>query len=339
MKKSPFSLFMVFAQRCLVLLMLLGFSLKMSAQEANTRTVTVNTNLKEFIDKGVLKKGEAPARIFVGEGEVTIDPETGSGKVIVPLKGNPKWNNRWDYIHVRVMMTKSGLYPASIIWHDVTKPEVKNPMRNDSNFQTKRLNGDCVITITYAEGKDPSQSDDDEDEEDEEETYTITYKVVSGQGTFEVVDADEEEGKFLLGKGEQLILELSPEDGYEIGFVKYDGKTLDAKKFNSYGRCVIGKIEKDMHFDVTFVKEGETPDPSSIEGIGQGSKELYPNPCRNDLFLKPASQLSIYSLTGVLVYETSEPTTHVDVSALPKGVYIAKVGQGQGMRVHRLVKK
>lgn len=337
MKKNSLSTFMVWAQRCLVLLMLFGVSYKLSAQEANAYSVTVKTNAKDLISKGALEKGKTPGRIFVGIGEVTMNPETGEGKTIIPLKGHEKWNNTWNYVHVRVMANK-GFYPESITWVDQSDPTKEHTMKNDTNFETKRLKGNVVITVTYAQGEDPDAKEDEEIEEPEVETFTVTYKIVAGVGTFEVRNAEEQNGKFILEKGDQLSLELSPEDGYKIGHVKYDGITIEASKFNSYGIHNLGTIKKDMHFDVTFLKDGED-NTTSIEAVEQTTNEIYPNPCRNDLFLSRADQVSIYSLTGVLVHKQAKATTHVDVSKLPQGVYVLKVGQGQQVRVHRLVKR
>ncbi|WP_081969714.1 T9SS type A sorting domain-containing protein [Porphyromonas sp. COT-290 OH3588] len=334
MKKNSLSTFMVWAQRCLLLLVLFGISYKLSAQESNAYSVTVKTNAKDLISKGALRKDKTPGRIFVGTDEVTMDLKTGEGKTIIPLKGHEKWDNTWEHVRVRVMANK-GFYLQSITWVDESDPTKEHTMKNNSHFEAKSLKGNVIITVTYAQVEEPEEEDE---EEPEVETFTVTYNIVAGLGTFEVRHAEVQNGKFILEKGDQLSLELTPEDGYKIGHVKYDGITIEGHKFNSYGIYSLGTIKKNMHFDVTFLKEGEE-DTTSIETIEGRANEIYPNPCHNDLFLSRAGQVSIYNLTGVLVHKQAKATTHVDVSKLPQGVYLLKVSQGQQVRVHRLVKR
>lgn len=67
---------------------------------------------------------------------------------------------------------------------------------------------------------------------------------------------------------------------------------------------------------------------------------IYPNPCSD--FIKISTNLTftitIYDLNGKLVYLNSSPSSTVDISTLPKGLYIVKLLTPQGISVHKILK-
>lgn len=79
-------------------------------------------------------------------------------------------------------------------------------------------------------------------------------------------------------------------------------------------------------------EEPEEPQPTGIQRIAQAQLSLYPNPVTSGLLtviaLQNASRIDIYNLSGALVatYRAEGERTTINVSHLPKGVYLLRRG-------------
>jgi len=83
--------------------------------------------------------------------------------------------------------------------------------------------------------------------------------------------------------------------------------------------------------------------PTGIEEPLQTiSMQIYPNPVKNELFIKSDSQIKkveIYSLTGALLLSENNFTGKIFISSLPKGIYLVKVYAVNGLSISKIVKE
>lgn len=298
----------------------------LKAQERNSLNLTINTNKAEMVSAGAITSNQVPGEIFIGDVKTAPTGTDDTRTVMIPLRGHDDWYNTWNYIHIKVLPTK-GLHVASIKWKKVGDSE-ENLMDNNTSFSTALLNkSDAVINVTYAVGNPPAEDEDDSDTDNTGKTYYITYKV-TGEGIFEIRNSEMQGNKFVLDENDAICLELSPEEGFKIGHVKYEGKTINANKFNHNGiYCLPTNIKKDMHFDVTFVRSGENEDgnTTSVQTIQDNKLLLYPNPCADHFTLTEPASVMVYTLEGLLILKHEEPVRRVDVSGLAQGTYLVKV--------------
>jgi uncharacterized protein YjdB len=79
---------------------------------------------------------------------------------------------------------------------------------------------------------------------------------------------------------------------------------------------------------------------TATEAIERNQPEVYPNPVENELFIqsdKPVEKVEIFTASGHLVVST--PLTTINVSHLPKGIYIVRVLAGNQSMVKKIIKK
>jgi len=78
------------------------------------------------------------------------------------------------------------------------------------------------------------------------------------------------------------------------------------------------------------------------EVYSSASLQIYPNPTKDDLFIKSALQINkieIYSLTGFLLLTENNFSEKISLSALLQGVYLIKVYTNEGIVVRKIVKE
>jgi len=92
-----------------------------------------------------------------------------------------------------------------------------------------------------------------------------------------------------------------------------------------------------------FTGEFKTTGTSnSIESVFVSQISIYPNPTRDEIFIKsdsPIKKVEIYSLTGVLMMQEINFNEKMTVSSLQKGIYIVKVYTENNFEVHKIVKE
>jgi len=81
-----------------------------------------------------------------------------------------------------------------------------------------------------------------------------------------------------------------------------------------------------------------------VLGIEENTKyalRLYPNPVRNMLIIEmnvPSNIIRIIDIYGNIHYETQSPTTSIDISTLPQGLYILQININRAIQSHRFLK-
>ena len=67
---------------------------------------------------------------------------------------------------------------------------------------------------------------------------------------------------------------------------------------------------------------------------------IFPNPTSNFITISNTNNftITIYNLNGKMVYLNSKPENTVDISFLPKGMYIVKLNTPAGLSIHKIVK-
>lgn len=347
MKKTTF--IRTIAALCLVLLSVFSSTNKLWAQEKNYHTLMIKTNQADLIKQGLLKAGETVGKVFVGIDAAAPTGDDGSFSMLIPLKGHPQWNKQWESVHIKAIPSK-GLAVKSIEWYNTNNTTLVHEMDNDKAIKRSLIKSDAVMTIMYTAAEEAPQPNPTEtDEEDDVEECKITYKIKHGEGSFNVIRAEEEDDNtYLLKKGELLTIEVIPEDEYKIGYVAYEGKKILANQFNSYFRHSIGSIKKDTHFDVVFVKEDGSEDAlidkpldnsTAVESLNPQSLTPYPNPCTTHLYLGVEGSVRIYNLLGQLVQSGHSQDGYIDIHQRAKGIYIVELTDATGMRHTTRVEK
>lgn len=76
--------------------------------------------------------------------------------------------------------------------------------------------------------------------------------------------------------------------------------------------------------------------------VSESSVNIYPNPVNNKLFVSTNSKIeaiSIYTITGVMVYNENISNNVIDVTNLNSGIYFVKINTKEGEIIERFVKK
>lgn len=68
---------------------------------------------------------------------------------------------------------------------------------------------------------------------------------------------------------------------------------------------------------------------------------MAPNPANNTIELSgiPIDRIDFFDAAGKSVRSLDRPSSIIDISALPKGIYILKVRSGDGYLTLRLIKE
>jgi hypothetical protein len=162
-----------------------------------------------------------------------------------------------------------------------------------------------------------------------------------GTSTFEVT-ASKSIGGYLIPEGSTFLYNgnnqpytFEAHSGYEIDQVWIDGIPNATAKANGY--YIFSDIAANHSIIVTF-KASST----GIEVFHSQDISIYPNPTKDELFIKSESQIKkveIYSLTGSLLLSENNFNEKISVSALPKGVYVVRIYTDKGSVVSKVVKK
>lgn len=97
--------------------------------------------------------------------------------------------------------------------------------------------------------------------------------------------------------------------------------------------------------DSVLIVDSSTGIEDLVADNKPSSINVFPNPATNRLFLDMKGQfvgdvtVSIYSISGQLVHQTSETAGGIDISQLSPSMYIIQVQTPEGLRVARFIKQ
>jgi len=117
-----------------------------------------------------------------------------------------------------------------------------------------------------------------------------------------------------------------------------NGNVVTVAKTNGVYTLTItgeGGCKNSTTLTVTFEK------PTGIEDILAGKLVIYPNPAKDEVFIKselPNRKIEILDLTGRIVMFLQNGASTINVSALPQGVYMLKVYTDSGVVIAKMVK-
>ena len=149
-------------------------------------------------------------------------------------------------------------------------------------------------------------------------------------------------------KPEMINLKLCP-DTYQFTWIpgNWDEEIGFAIYFHDEElyRVNFGDIDttfkkKPMFFE--YELNCEPGDGIETPTVSESSVNIYPNPVNNKLFVSTNSKIetiSIYTITGVMVYNEKISNNVIDVTSLNSGIYFVKINTKEGEIIERFVKK
>ena len=149
-------------------------------------------------------------------------------------------------------------------------------------------------------------------------------------------------------KPEMINLKLCP-DTYQFTWIpgNWDEEIGFAIYFHDEElyRVNFGDIDttfkkKPMFFE--YELNCEPGDGIETPTVSESSANIYPNPVNNKLFVSTSSKIeaiSIYTITGVMVYNENISNNVIDVTSLNSGIYFVKINTKEGEIIERFVKK
>lgn len=149
-------------------------------------------------------------------------------------------------------------------------------------------------------------------------------------------------------KPEMINLKLCP-DTYQFTWIpgNWDEEIGFAIYFHDEElyRVNFGDIDttfkkKPMFFE--YELNCEPGDGIETPTVSESSVNIYPNPVNNKLFVSTNSKIetiSIYTITGVMVYNEKISNNVIDVTSLNSGIYFVKINTREGEIIERFVKK
>ena len=149
-------------------------------------------------------------------------------------------------------------------------------------------------------------------------------------------------------KPEMINLKLCP-DTYQFTWIpgNWDEEIGFAIYFHDEElyRVNFGDIDttfkkKPMFFE--YELNCEPGDGIETPTVSESSVNIYPNPVNNKLFVSTSSKIeaiSIYTITGVMVYNEKISNNVIDVTSLNSGIYFVKINTREGEIIERFVKK
>ena len=149
-------------------------------------------------------------------------------------------------------------------------------------------------------------------------------------------------------KPEMINLKLCP-DTYQFTWIpgNWDEEIGFAIYFHDEElyRVNFGDIDttfkkKPMFFE--YELNCEPGDGIETPTVSESSVNIYPNPVNNKLFVSTNSKIetiSIYTITGVMVYNENISNNVIDVTSLNSGIYFVKINTKEGEIIERFVKK
>jgi beta-glucanase (GH16 family) len=93
---------------------------------------------------------------------------------------------------------------------------------------------------------------------------------------------------------------------------------------------------------IDYVRVFGTGPPTSVEETLAPAISVYPNPVSHTLHISaegPVDQVMVYNAQGAVVMQLQQVTQGIDVSNLPKGLYVVAMQMGEQQVVERIMVK
>ena len=238
---------------------------------------------------------------------VTFTPE-GEGKLTATRNGEPFTSGSLAYEGEKIVITAQPAEGYQIDKWLIGKEEIEStPYTGKTTFECTVGTADVLIKATFTK-----------------KTFTVKL-TKEGEGTITATGADDLNA---VPYGTELTIVATPAEGYKLTALTANGKDiLSTKQFIVKGATEV---------KATFV------DHTGVETIGEHDLRIYPNPAQTFVLiegLQPASQVSLYSMTGEQLYTGQTDrrgTLRIDLTALSDGVYLLV---GTGWQERLVVKK
>ncbi len=85
------------------------------------------------------------------------------------------------------------------------------------------------------------------------------------------------------------------------------------------------------------------PRTLSTNDFSKNGFKIFPNPVSNELFISAENlqitEISIYSISGQLIFKSNKDESSVDVSALKNGIYFIEITSDQGKMIKKFIKE
>ena len=238
---------------------------------------------------------------------VTFTPE-GEGKLTATRNGEPFTSGSLAYEGDKIVITAQPAEGYQIDKWLIGKEEIEaTPYTGQTTFECTVGTADVLIKATFTK-----------------KTFAVTL-TKEGEGTITATGAADLNA---VPYGTELTIVATPAAGYKLTALTANGKDiLSTKQFIVKGATEV---------KATFI------DHTGVETIGEQTVRIYPNPAQTFVLiegLQPASQVSLYSMTGEQLYTgqtDQQGTLRIDLTALSDGVYLLV---GTGWQERLVVKK
>ena len=240
---------------------------------------------------------------------VTFTPEgEGENKLTATRNGEPFTSGSLAYEGDKIVITAQPAEGYQIDKWLIGKEEIEvTPYTGKTTFECTVGTADVLIKATFTK-----------------KTFAVTL-TKEGEGTISATGAADLNA---VPYGTELTIVATPAAGYKLTALTANGKDiLSTKQFIVKGATEV---------KATFV------DHTGVETIGEQTVRIYPNPAQTFVLiegLQPASQVSLYSMTGEQLYTgqtDQQGTLRIDLTALSDGVYLLV---GTGWQERLVVKK
>ena len=238
---------------------------------------------------------------------MTFTPE-GEGKLTATRNGEPFTSGSPAYEGEKIVITAQPAEGYQIDKWLIGKEEIEaTPYTGQTTFECTVGTADVLIKATFTK-----------------KTFAVTL-TKEGEGTITATGATDLNA---VPYGTELTIVATPAAGYKLTALTANGKDiLSTKQFIVKGATEV---------KATFI------DHTGVETIGEQTVRIYPNPAQTFVLiegLQPASQVSLYSMTGEQLYTgqtDQQGTLRIDLTALSDGVYLLV---GTGWQERLVVKK
>ena len=277
---------------------------KLTALTANGRDILATKKLSVREDteiKATFAKKKNYTVTFTPEGE-------GENKLTATRNGEPFTSGSLAYEGDKIVITAQPAEGYQIDKWLIGKEEIEvTPYTGKTTFECTVGTADVLIKATFTK-----------------KTFAVTL-TKEGEGTISATGAADLNA---VPYGTELTIVATPAAGYKLTALTANGKDiLSTKQFIVKGATEV---------KATFV------DHTGVETIGEQTVRIYPNPAQTFVLiegLQPASQVSLYSMTGEQLYTgqtDQQGTLRIDLTALSDGVYLLV---GTGWQERLVVKK
>ena len=236
---------------------------------------------------------------------VTFTPEgEGENKLTATRNGEPFTSGSPAHEGDKIVITAQPAEGYQIDKWLIGKEEIEvTPYTGQTTFECTVGTADVLIKATFTK-----------------KTFAVTL-TKEGEGTLTATGATDLNA---VPYGTELTVKATPAKGYELTALTANGENiLSSKKFT---------VKEATEVKATFV------DHTGVETIAGHAVRIYPNPAQTFVLiegLQPASQVSLYSMTGKQLYTGQTDrrgTLRIDLTALSDGVYLL-IGEGWQKRL------